>query len=231
MTGSPSEVFMAQDAVIRLSTVSVVEALAASLRDRVLDGQLAPGTTFAETEIAAEYGVSRPTARSAVTALVHEGLLRRDANKPACVPQLTRADVDDLFLVRTPLETHVVRILVERGTVPVAEAERAITDLDRLGTEAPHSTFVESDLRFHQSLVEAVGSPRLSRLYRDIKGEMHLCMVQTRHTLGRERIVTEHGGVLEALRAGEAEEAVSRMRAHLDGACSSLQRIFGDDGN
>ncbi|MFE1751199.1 GntR family transcriptional regulator [Streptomyces anandii] len=217
---------MAQEAAIRLSTVSVVDALVASLRGRVLDGRLGPGTTFAETEIAAEYGVSRPTARSAVTALVHEGLLHREANKPAYVPQLTRADVDDLFLVRTPLETQVVKVLVEKDAVPVTAAERAIADLDRLGPGAPHSEFVESDLRFHQSLVDAVGSPRLSRLYRGIQGEVHLCMVQTRHTLGRERIVAEHGGVLEALRAGDAEVAVDRMREHLDGACRSLQRLF-----
>jgi DNA-binding GntR family transcriptional regulator len=120
----------------------------------------------------------------------------------------------------------VVRVLVERGTVPVVEAERAIADLDRLGPDAPHSSFVESDLRFHQSLVDAVGSPRLSRLYRGIQGEVHLCMVQTRHTLGRERIVAEHGAVLEALRAGDADEAEHRLREHLEGACRSLQQLF-----
>ncbi|MFK4147307.1 GntR family transcriptional regulator [Streptomyces sp. NPDC004065] len=222
---------MAQDAALRLSTVSVVDALAASLRSRVLDGRLVSGTTFAETEIAAEYGVSRPTARSAVTALVHEGLLQREANKPAYVPQLTRADVDDLFLVRIPLETQVVRVLVESGAVPVTAAEGAIADLDRLGPETSHSAFVESDLRFHQSLVDAVGSPRLSRLYRGIQGEVHLCMVQTRHTLGRERIVAEHSGVLEALRAGDAQEAERRMREHLDGARRSLQRLFEENGD
>ncbi|WP_030544005.1 GntR family transcriptional regulator [Streptomyces albus] len=218
---------MAPDAALRLSTVSVVEALAASLRDRVLDGRIAPGTALAETEIAAEYAVSRPTARSAVTALVHEGLLHREANKAAYVPQLTRADVEDLFLVRTPLETAVVRLLVERGTVPSAAAERAIADLGRLEDDAPHSAFVESDLRFHQSLVEAVGSPRLSRLYRGIQGEVHLSMVQTRHALGRERIIAEHTAVLDALRAGDAEEAVRTMRAHLDGACHSLRAVAG----
>ncbi|MGW2745313.1 GntR family transcriptional regulator [Streptomyces sp. NPDC001450] len=217
---------MTQDATLRLSTVSVVEALAASLRDRVLDGQLTPGTNLAETEIAAEYGVSRPTARSAVTALVHEGLLHREANKAASVPRLTGADVEDLFLVRTPLEAEVVRVLVERGTVPLAAADRAITDLDRVEDDAPHSAFVEPDLRFHQALVDAVGSPRLSRLYRGIKGEVHLCMVQTRHTLGRERIVAEHGKVLQALRSGDVDEAVNSMRAHLDGACRSLQQVF-----
>ncbi|TQK51968.1 GntR family transcriptional regulator [Streptomyces sp. SLBN-118] len=217
---------MAQDAALRLSTVSVVEALAASLHDRVLDGQIPPGTTLAETEIANEYGVSRPTARSAITALVYEGLLHREANKAAYVPRLTRADVEDLFLIRTPLETEAVRVLVERGTVPVTAAERAITDLERLGDDAPHSAFVEPDLRFHQSLIDAVGSPRLSRLYRGIKGEVHLCMAQTQHTLGRERIVAEHGRTLEALQAADVDEAVGRMRAHLDGACRSLRRVF-----
>lgn len=222
---------MAQDAALRLSTVSVVEALAASLHDRVLDGQIPPGTPLAETEIANEYGVSRPTARSAITALVYEGLLHREANKAAYVPRLTRADVEDLFLIRTPLETEVVRVLLERGTVPVAAAERALTDLGRLEDDAPHSAFVEPDLRFHQSLIDAVGSPRLSRLYRGIKGEIHLCMVQTRHTLGRERIVAEHGRILKALQAGDADEAIARMRAHLDGACSSLQQVFAAAGS
>ncbi|WP_435241511.1 GntR family transcriptional regulator [Streptomyces cucumeris] len=228
MAMSPVEVFMAQDAAFRLSTVSVVEALAASLRDRVLDGQLPPGTALAETEIATEYGVSRPTARSAVTALVHEGLLHRDANKPAYVPRLTRADVEDLFLVRTPLEADVVRVLVRRGTVPVSAAARAIGDLGRLEPDAPHSAFAEADLRFHQSLVEAVGSPRLNRLYRGIQGEVHLCMVQTRRTLGRERIIAEHTAVLDALKAGDEEGAARCMRAHLDGACRSLREMSGE---
>ena len=221
---------MAQDAALRLPTVSVVEALTASLRDRVLDGQIAPGTTLTETEIAGEYRVSRLTARSAVTALVHEGLLRREANKPAFVPQLSRRDVEDLFLVRTPLEAEVVRVLVERATKPLTAAARAVSDLDQLEGDAPHSTFVEADLRFHQALVDAVGSPRLSRLYQGIKGEVHLCMVQTRHTLGRERIVAEHRAVLEAVQAGDGDAAVFRMRDHLDGACRSLRQVLGGTG-
>jgi DNA-binding GntR family transcriptional regulator len=219
---------MAQDGALRLSTVSVVEALAASLRDRVLDGELTPGTALAETEIAAEYGVSRPTARSAVASLVYEGLLHREANKPAYVPRLTRADVEDIFLVRIPLETEVVRALVERGTIPLAAATRALADLEQLEADASHSAFAEADLRFHQSLVDAVGSPRLSRLYRGIQGEVHLCMVQTRHTLGRERIVAEHREVLQTLQSGDADAAVSAMRSHLEGACRSLRQVFGD---
>ncbi|MET8808690.1 GntR family transcriptional regulator [Streptomyces sp. NPDC004546] len=219
---------MAQGIAHRLSTVSVVDALAESLRNRVLDGGLPPGSSLAETEIAAEYGVSRPTARSAITALVHEGLLHREANKPATVPRLTRADVEDLFLLRTPVEIESLRLLVSRNTVPALEAGRAVADLDQLGEDAPHSAFVEADLRFHQTLVDAVGSPRLSRLYRTIKGEVHLCMVQTRNELGRERIVSEHRTILKSLRTGDASQAERQMREHLNGAYRSLQHVFGD---
>lgn len=220
---------MARDTAPRLSTVSVVDALAASLRDRVLDGALPPGSSLAETEIAAEYGVSRPTARSAVTVLVHEGLLHREANKPATVPRLTRADVEDLFLLRTPLEIEALTLLISRGSVPAREAARAVADLDHLAADAPHSAFVEADLRFHQTLVDAVGSPRLSRLYRTISGEVHLCMVQTRHELGRDRIVSEHRAVLESLESGDTTQAARCMRDHLQGACRSLQHVFGED--
>src|SRR5512139_129653 len=198
---------MGQDTALRLTTVSVVDALAGSLRERVLEGQFSAGATLAETEVATEYGVSRPTARSALTALVHEGLLHREANKPVCVPRLSRADVEDLFLIRIPLEAEIVRVLIERGAVPFTAATRAVADLDLLEADASHSAFADADLRFHQSLVDAVGSPRFSRVYRSIRGEVHLCMVQTRFTLGRERIVAEHGGVLEAMRAGDADEA------------------------
>lgn len=219
---------MTQGAGLRLSTVSVVDALTESLRSRVLDGALPPGSSLAETEIATEYAVSRPTARSAVTALVHEGLLHREANKPATVPRLTRADVDDVYLVRAPVEIESIRLLVARGTVPVRDAGRAVADLYDLPEDAPHSAFVEADLRFHQTLVDAVGSPRLSRLYRTIAGEVRMCMAQSRHQLGIERIAAEHRGVLDALRASDEAEATRRMRDHLDGARRSLQRLFGE---
>ena len=47
-----------------LNTVSVVDALTASLRSRVLDGQINAGVGLTETDVASEYEVSRPTAKT-----------------------------------------------------------------------------------------------------------------------------------------------------------------------
>ncbi len=203
-----------------LRTVSVVDALTASLRAKVLDGRIDPGSGLGETEVAAEYEVSRPTAKAAIAALVTEGLLRREAHRSAQVPTLSRADVDDLFLVRMPLELEVMRLLAERG-VPESAAT-AVTDLAHVPPDAAHSTFVEADLRFHRVLVDAVGSPRLNRLYQGLSGEIHLSMVQSRYALGRDRIVAEHDAVLAALAVGDVERATSLMREHLAGARDAL---------
>jgi DNA-binding GntR family transcriptional regulator len=207
-----------------LNTVSVVDALTASLRSRVLDGHIDAGVGLTETDVANDYEVSRPTAKTAISQLVQEGLLRREAHRSAHVPSLSRADVEDLFLVRIPLELEVVRRIA--GTAIPQAAADAVTELTNVPTEAGHSRFVEADLRFHRALVGALDSPRLNRLYQALSGEIHLSMVQSRHALGRDRIVAEHSGVLDALVQGDAELAETLMRAHLQGARDALADRF-----
>ncbi|MGO9902442.1 MAG: GntR family transcriptional regulator [Solirubrobacteraceae bacterium] len=204
-----------------LETVSVVEALAQRLRERVLDGLIPAGSLVPETEIAAEFGVSRPTAKSAITMLVQAGLLRRDAHRSAYVPTLDREDVLDVYRVRIPLEVEVVRTLAAKASVTPA-VEEAVRDFARLPDDVSASRFIAADLRLHRALVEQYGSPRLKAVYESLLGEIHLCMIQTRSELGRERLAREHAAVVDAIRAGDVEAAVAAIRAHLEGACSTL---------
>ncbi|MGA2014489.1 MAG: FCD domain-containing protein, partial [Solirubrobacteraceae bacterium] len=81
---------------------------------------------------------------------------------------------------------------------------------------------IAADLRAHQILVEQYGSPRLSRLYESLLDEIHLCMIQSRYALGRERIALEHANVLEHILAGDSERATEAMRNHLQGAAKAL---------
>jgi DNA-binding GntR family transcriptional regulator len=209
-----------------LATVTVTDALVTALRARILDGDVPPGAALPEVEVARDYRVSRPTAKSALRALTHEGLLRQDPHHAARVPALSAVDITDLFLIRTPLELAAVE-LVSAGSVPgrslglrrAADAVRQLRGLDR---DAPHSAFVAADLRFHRELVDLAESPRLSRIYEGLHGEIHLCMVQTRLALGRERIAREHTRILRAVEQGGIDGARELMRGHLDGARDAL---------
>lgn len=213
-----------------LSYTSMADALADALRVQVLDGVLAPGAVLTELQLAAEFNVARPTAKSAITALVHEGLLRRRAHRPAYVPRLSAHDILDIYLVRIPLELEVSRRLAVAGEVPAA-AIGAINDLASFDTSAPHSRFVAADLLFHRLLVDAVGSPRLSRVYRHLQGEIHLCMVQSRTLLGQELIVSQHRMIFRALQAGDGTAATEAMQTHLVGARDALVDALGTGGH
>jgi DNA-binding GntR family transcriptional regulator len=202
--------------------ISTTEAVVVSLRARVLDGKLEPGVRLPELELAAEFGVARPTVRAAIQTLCHEGLLVREPNRSAHIPVLTPADVLDLFSVRIPLEGMVVRAVLERD-VSLDGAREAIARMEALPDDAGWSEVVAGDGAFHQALVTAVGSPRLERLYGALSGEIRLCVAQLRPSWASPQAIGfEHQELLEVLETGNVAAAEARMTAHLERAVRDL---------
>ncbi|TYB69585.1 GntR family transcriptional regulator [Nonomuraea sp. PA05] len=196
-----------------LRPVSTVGALADALRSRVLSGEIAPGTALPEQEIAASYGVARPTVREALASLVHEGLLRRERNRSAYVPEVTLSDLEDLMYVRRPLEDLMARAVTGRR-VPGAEA--ALHRMAALPGEVPWSETVAEHMALHQALIEAVGSPRLERLYGVLAAETRLGLVRLREVYkDRDVLVAEHRELLDAIANGPEEAARAAVAAHL----------------
>ena len=193
--------------------VSAVGALAGALRSRVLSGEIEPGTPLPEQEIAASYGVARPTVREALAQLVHEGLLRRERNRSAYVPEVTPADLDDLMFVRRPLEDLMAGALAGRR---VPEAEAALGRMGALDAAAPWSEAVAEHMALHEALIEAVGSPRLVRLYGALAAETRLGLVRLRRVYeDRDVLVREHRELLDAIAAGPPDAARAAVAAHL----------------
>jgi DNA-binding GntR family transcriptional regulator len=198
---------------VPIKPLSAVGALADALRRRVLSGEIEPGTPLPEQEIAAAYGVARPTVREALARLVHEGLLRRERNRSAYVPEVTLADLDDLMFVRRPLEDLMAQAMAGRR---VPEAEAALARMDALGVDAPWSDAVAEHMALHQALIEAVGSPRLERLYGSLAAETRLGLVRLRRVYeDRDVLVREHRELLHAIANGPAQAARKAVAAHL----------------
>jgi DNA-binding GntR family transcriptional regulator len=198
---------------VPIQPLSAVGALADALRRRVLSGEIEPGTPLPEQEIAAAYGVARPTVREALARLVHEGLLRRERNRSAYVPEVTLADLDDLMFVRRPLEDLMAQAMAGRR---VPEAEAALARMDALGVDAPWSDAVAEHMALHQALIEAVGSPRLERLYGSLAAETRLGLVRLRRVYeDRDVLVREHRELLDAIANGPAQAARKAVAAHL----------------
>ena len=205
-----------------LRIVSTVDALAEALRRTILDGGLEPGARLREVEYAERFDVARNTFRAATRQLIHEGLLRHSPNRGVHVPSLEKQDIEDVFRVRAALETEAVRTIIERKLRPTA-ALQAVEVLSALEDEAPWRAVVDADVRFHQALVDATGSPRLARAYTAVRAEITLCMIQLRPHYDRPaQVAAEHAALIAPILAFDVVGAEQELRTHLREAAANL---------
>ena len=108
---------------------STVDALARSLRKRILDGELKPGTPLREEALSGEYDVARHSLRSALRTLQGEGIVEIEANRGARVKSLSTEDVRSLSELRIALELEAARMVLARETLLPPSVHEA---LDRL---------------------------------------------------------------------------------------------------
>jgi DNA-binding GntR family transcriptional regulator len=197
------------------SEISRVPAsVAEALRIDVLAVRIRPGEAVTEAAVASRFGISRPTARIAIDQLVRAGLLRREANRGARVPVLSRDDIVDLYDNRALVEGAALAALAERGSVP-ADAVRHNRALAAAPDDAPFAT---SDIAFHRALVAAQSSVRLTRMHESLMGEIELCIGQVEaNALWRPAdIAAQHTRVLEAVVAGDPALASRLVREHIE---------------
>jgi DNA-binding GntR family transcriptional regulator len=209
---------------IELRTQSIVDALADAVRSRVLSGGFPAGSRLTEQEVATLYGVARPTAKAAIERVVQTGILRRAANKSALVPILSVDDIKDLFRSRIFFEREVVATLA-RERISTPEASSALDSLRTVEGPDAMARAVEYDIGFHEALVDALGSQRVSKMYETIVGEAHLCIAHEQSIFDPKLNWEEHNNILDAIQSGDADRAVKLITEHLQTAADRLVSV------
>lgn len=204
----------------------VPDVLAADLRARILDGDLAAGAPLREVELAERYRVSRHTLRAALRALTVEGLVRIEPNRGARVAKLEQDDLVSLFELRTALELEAATLALEHGEGRLArKVHRAVERLES-ACAAGRTWRVVAPLHaeVHGALVQASESPRIVAAYEALAAELQLFVVQIRPAWPPERMAEHHRRLLRDLE----REGPGPLRAHLrDGLASVIGAVPG----
>lgn len=202
-----------------LGPSSLTEALYASLRTRIINGEISPGEKVTEQRVADEYGVARPTAKACLERLTSLGLLRRSAHRTAIVPLLDEADIKDLFFSRDAFEGSAAAHLARAQNL-TKEVSRAQASMKLAVERHDFTEQVQFDIDFHWALVESVNSERLTRMYEIIAGEIHLTMGQyaAHRRTAPTTVVSEHDEIMEAISAGDEQRAQQSLSTHLNRA-------------
>lgn len=205
---------------------SAAHELAATLRERILDGDPPGGARLREVDLGSRHGVARHTVRAALRALAGEGLVVLEPNRGARVARLDADAVRGLFELRTALEVEAARLALERhGGLP-AEVSRAVVRLRRACERTPPrwGAVVAAHDAVHGTLVAAAGSPRLASAHAALGGETRLFLVQLRPAWTYDRMADDH----ERLLAELGSRRTDALRDHLREAADAVLARLGD---
>jgi DNA-binding GntR family transcriptional regulator len=206
---------------VRAAALTTVDALTESLRRRILDGDLKPGTPLREEALSSEYDVARHSLRSALRALQGEGIVQIEPNRGARVKSLSPEDVRGLSELRTALELEGARMALARGdgSLP-ASVHQAAERLAALCRRARPSwgAVAEAHEALHHEIVLAADSPRLAAAHQQAGAELRLFVLQLPPSWTLERIASDH---LELVRRLEADGA-EVLRPHIAESTQAL---------
>jgi GntR family transcriptional repressor for pyruvate dehydrogenase complex len=219
---------------------AVAHSAIATIKEMIVRGDLRAGQRLpAERDLAVQLGVSRPSLREAIRALIALNILESRHGEGTFVssldPELLAEPIDfvlqvnddaliSLFEARRVLEAGVARLAAERASdLELAELD----DFVKAGRTKVDDAeaFIEHDVEFHERLRRVARSPVLASLLSSVSAlsiESRRRTAQNQAT--RSRALADHQAMVKALRARDPAAAERLMVEHLEHVRRGLQR-------
>jgi DNA-binding GntR family transcriptional regulator len=200
------------------------------LRRKLLAGELHPGSRLDYKKISAEMGVSVTPVREAMSKLASEGLVDLVPRAGAVVRKLGRQEAVELYGVREAIETYAGAKAAQKITeIRLEQLEALLETMHQLTartaeagdgamTGEPLAEFLEADLAFHMTIIEAAGNPRLTKLAGD--GHILSRIFGTERFGHSQELLAEaeqnHRAIYEALKERDATKASQMIATHVN---------------
>ncbi len=203
---------------------TVAERIARIIGERIVSGELAPGTPLRQDRIAEEFDASHVPAREAFQLLRAQGLVINEPRRGMRVAPLDPASVQEIVEIRAALETLALRLAVPRmSTGNFAQIEEALAAGDRARTM---TEWEQANRAFHRALVAPCRMPRLLAMLDDLQLANSRVIFSATRTAGWQPGSSHaHRQIVNALKRRDVSRAVTLLTSHIRG----LERATDDD--
>jgi DNA-binding GntR family transcriptional regulator len=212
---------------------SLTTLVCARIRAEILSGRLLPGEKLKINALMLRYGAGLSAVREALSRLVAEGFVRAVDQRGFSVSRLSLDDLQDITRARIHIETHALRLSIERGGLTweariTSEFEHTVTTpkSEIIDGNIVHSdAWSEHHSRFHHVLLAECGS---------------LWLLQFRQTLFEQweryrrfsisgppetrDVDAEHEALMHAALGRDVERATRLLTAHIETTARVLLR-------
>lgn len=205
------------------------ERLRIEIADKILCGDLIPGTSLDETTLAERYGVSRTPVREALRELAAAGLVVHRPHRGAVVAAVTEDRLLEMFQVMADLESLCAGYAA--GSITPSERQKLVDlhveakELVRMGDL---EAYTEANDVFHSFIYETSHNGFLAETALNVRRRVAPFRRAQFRTLGRLAVShEEHDRVVQAILRGDKDAAAREMRAHL-GSVHHAYQIFSE---
>jgi DNA-binding GntR family transcriptional regulator len=206
-------------APIRLDSYQPLrEVVCETLRDAIRKGVLKPGERLMEIQLAEELGVSRTPVREAIRKLELEGYVIMMPRRGTYVANLSIRDVNEVFEIRTSLDSLASGLAAERITDEELERlQRLLVMIGEYIEENNMEKIVETDTEFHDILYQASRNTRLVGIIFNLREQLTRFRSTSMAYPGRlKETLEEHRHLVEAIAQGDALEAQRAAEEHME---------------
>lgn len=191
------------------------DEIAKAIREEILRGELEPGTSARQDEIAQRFSVSRVPVREALRSLVAEGLMTCEPQKGFRVARLSPEDAREILEIRSVLEVQALRWAISK----ISPEDLALAAAALNQSEQTQSIDEWSDMngRFHAAILKPCGRPQLLALITQLNNRVDR-YIRLLVALGdyRDRAEREHRAILAAIDVGNADAAAILLKQHIE---------------
>ena len=198
-------------------TPNLVEQVRDALLSEIASGQLKPGESIIQEQIAQALGVSRQPVQQALMLLRNQGVLREAGGRGLIVTPLDPNHVHHVYQIRAAIEGQACRLAAENQADQARKQGSALIEAGRKAVASGQvPKMIAADIRFHEFLYGLAGNPLIAPAM-----DMHL--TYTQRAMGEvlvqdqspRDIWDQHAAILEAIASGDADHAEQLAREHL----------------
>lgn len=202
-----------------------------TLRRMIVRGAMPPGTRLSEPELTERLSIGRTPLREALLRLVQDGLVAIFPQSGSFVTDISLTQLEEAQFVRERLECGIIRRVADQADKrAMASLRSLLRRQEDASADADAEQFHDLDEELHESFCTIAGWPDVWRLIHRSKVHMdrvrHLSLPLEGHM---PHLILQHGAILDAVGARDAEGAEAAMRGHLREvfATVSLLRLDG----
>ena len=198
------------------------------IKTQIINRGFRPGEYITDARIAKELSISRTPVREAFHRLEQESLLLYEARRGWRVYTLSLKDINEIFDIKAVVEGMASRKAAEcRDEARRAALKGAFHDMCQATASTDTEAWVQADHRFHDEIFAMADSERVCRIIWNLNDQWNRVRIGFTTIRGRvDRANREHRAMLDAILAGDGEEAERQTHAHFEQLREELTQVL-----